>query len=85
MKCKHCFHWTELGEECCECSHLVKHPPMNKSIKAIARVRELHYPVNDGGCSDPECCSPSDSEDFCIVCGDYGYPCETIKILDGEY
>jgi hypothetical protein len=54
-----------------------------KQNKAIARIRELHYPVNDGGCGDPECCSPSDSEDFCIVCGDYGYPCETIKILDG--
>jgi hypothetical protein len=51
--------------------------------KALTAIRELHYPVNDGGCGDPECCSPSDSEDFCIVCGDYGYPCETIKILDG--
>lgn len=46
-------------------------------------IRELHYPVNDGGCGDPECCSPSDSEEFCIVCVGYGYPCETIKALDG--
>jgi hypothetical protein len=49
----------------------------------IGRIRELHYPVNDGGCGDPECCSLGDSEDFCIVCSGYGYPCETIKILDG--
>lgn len=54
-----------------------------KNKKAIQKIRELHYPVNDGGCGDPECCSPSDSEDFCIVCNGYEYPCETIKILDG--
>ena len=46
-------------------------------------IRELHYPVNDGGCGDPECCSPADSVDFCIICNGYEYPCETIKILDG--
>jgi hypothetical protein len=49
--------------------------------KAIERIRELHYPVNDGGCGDPECCSPDDSEEFCIICNGYEYPCETIKIL----
>jgi hypothetical protein len=50
----------------------------------IQRVKELHYAVNDGGCGDPDCCSPLDSEDFCIICGGYEYPCETIKILDGK-
>jgi hypothetical protein len=50
----------------------------------IKRVIELHYAVNDGGCGDPDCCSPSDSEDFCIICGGYEYPCETIKALDGD-
>ena len=54
-----------------------------KQNKAIARIRELHYPVNDGSCGDPECCSPADSVDFCIICNGYEYPCETIKILDG--
>lgn len=54
-----------------------------KNKKAIQRIRELHYPVNDGGCGDPECCSPADSVDFCIICNGYEYPCETIKILDG--
>ena len=54
-----------------------------KNKKAIKRIRELHYPVNDGGCGDPECCSPADSVDFCIICNGYEYPCETIKILDG--
>jgi hypothetical protein len=49
----------------------------------IDRIRELHYPVNDGGCGDEECCSPLDSVDFCIICNGYEYPCETIKILDG--
>lgn len=82
MKCRHCFHWTEVGEECCECAHLVEHQ-QNRVEKAITRIRELHYPVNDGGCGDPECCSPSDSVDFCIICNGYEYPCETIKILDG--
>ena len=51
---------------------------------AIKRIRELHYAVNDGGCGDPDCCSPLDSEDFCIICGGYEYPCETIKALDGD-
>jgi hypothetical protein len=49
----------------------------------IDSIRELHYAVNDGGCGDPKCCSPSDSVDFCIICNGYEYPCETIKILDG--
>jgi hypothetical protein len=48
----------------------------------IQRVRELHYAVNDGGCGDPDCCDPQDSENFCIICGGDEYPCETIKVLD---
>ena len=57
----------------------------NQKLKAaIERVRELHVPVNDGGCGDPECCSPGGSEDFCFVCQGYEYPCDTIKALDGE-
>ena len=52
--------------------------------QATERVRELHYAVNDYGCGDPECCSPSDSVDFCVVCGGYEYPCETIKVLEGK-
>ena len=52
--------------------------------RAIKRVRELHHPVNDGGCGDPDCCSPADSEEFCIICNGYEYPCETIKTLDGK-
>lgn len=78
MNCRHCFHWTEAGEECCECFHLVKHPPIDKNIKAIERVRELHYREIDT--SDYHCAECSDTE--------YGhyidYPCNTIKALDGE-
>lgn len=59
------------------------HYHLKKQKQAIERIRELHYPVNDGGCGDPECCSPSDSVDFCIICNGYEYPCETIKVLDG--
>jgi hypothetical protein len=76
MKCRHCFHWTEVGEECCECAHLVEHQP-NRVEKAIERIRELHHPFNPG--SNCDCCVV---EDECDVCGEY-YPCETIKILDG--
>ena len=57
---------------------------VDKLNASILRVRELHVPVNDGGCGDPECCSPGDSEDFCAVCQGYEYPCATIKVLDGE-
>lgn len=49
----------------------------------IQRLRELHYPTTDDGCSDPECCSPYDSIPYCNICGGYDYPCETIKILNG--
>lgn len=84
MKCKHCFHWTEIGEECCECFHLVKHPPIYKNIKAIERVRELHKEVEVFyrgeiilGC------------EYCFKASKYfreifEYPCETIKALDGD-
>lgn len=54
-----------------------------KNYEIIKRIKELHYAVNDEGCGDPDCCSPADSEDFCIICQGYGYPCETIKILEG--
>ena len=50
----------------------------------IRLVRELHTPVTDGGCGDPECCSPSDSEEFCSECNNYDYPCSTIKTLEGQ-
>jgi hypothetical protein len=50
---------------------------------AIQRIRELHYPVTDGGCSDAECCSPDDSDEFCHECQTYEYPCPTIKALEG--
>jgi len=47
-------------------------------------ILEIHTPTTDGGCGDPDCCSPSDSEEFCIICNGYEYPCETIKTLDGK-
>ena len=47
-------------------------------------ILELHTPTTDGGCGDPDCCSLSDSEEFCIICNGYEYPCETIKTLDGK-
>lgn len=57
---------------------------IKKNMDAIKRVRELHYPTTDGGCSDPECCSAQDSEFFCAECVNYEYPCPTIKALNGE-
>lgn len=57
---------------------------LSKAKTAIQRVRELHTPVTSGGCSDPECCSPGDSEEFCSECNNYDYPCPTIKALDDE-
>ena len=77
---------TPLGDNALEIQQVQAenlHYLMSQAYAAIDRVRELHYPVNDGGCGDPDCCSPSDSEDFCIVCQGYEYPCETIKALDG--
>lgn len=77
---------TPLGDNALEILQVQAenlHYLMSQAYAAIDRVRELHYPVNDGGCGDPDCCSPSDSEDFCIVCQGYEYPCETIKALDG--
>jgi hypothetical protein len=52
--------------------------------EAIQKIRSLHSPANAGGCSDLDCCSPSDSEEFCSECQNYEYPCTTLKILDGE-
>jgi hypothetical protein len=52
--------------------------------EAIQKIRSLHSPANSGGCSDPECCSPYESEEFCSECQNYEYPCKTIKILDGD-
>lgn len=71
-------------EKCTICGADLNKSSYNELLEAIERVRELHYPVNDGGCGDPDCCSPSDSEEFCIICTGYEYPCETIKALDGE-
>jgi hypothetical protein len=67
----------------CSCNRCTVARKQGKQ-EIIRRVKELHYAVNDAGCGDPECCSPLDSEDFCVICGGYDYPCETIKILDGE-
>jgi len=67
----------------CSCNRCTVARKQGKQ-EIIMRVRELHYAVNDGGCGDPECCSTSDSVDFCIVCGGYEYPCETIKVLEGK-
>ena len=73
MTCKHCFHWTEAGEKCCDCGHLIEHQPN----QAIERVRNLHYKY-DAGCS---CCDSAQYE--CAHCLT-DYPCPTIKALDGE-
>ena len=50
----------------------------------INLVLELHTPTTAGGCGDPECCSPSESEEFCSECNNYDYPCSTIKALEGQ-
>lgn len=50
----------------------------------IKLVRELHTPTTAGGCGDPDCCSPDDSEEFCSECQNYEYPCPTIKALNGD-
>jgi hypothetical protein len=57
---------------------------IKKNMDAIKRIRELHTPVTASGCGDHECCSPSDSEEFCSECQNYEYPCNTIKALEGE-
>ncbi len=83
MKCRHCFHWTEAGEECCECAHLVGHQP-NRVEKAIERIRELHKEVKVFyrgeiilGC---EYCFKA----YKYVREIFEYPCETVKALDGD-
>lgn len=47
-------------------------------------LRKLHYPVTSGGCSDPDCCSPFDSEQWCFACQNDYWPCTTIELLEGE-
>jgi hypothetical protein len=57
---------------------------IKKNMDAIKRIRELHTPTTASGCGDPECCSLSDSEEFCSECQNYEYPCNTIKALNGK-
>jgi hypothetical protein len=75
MTCKHCFHWTEAGEKCCDCGHLIEHQPN----QAIERVRELHKEDNTGYCELCTAIATPDGSDYLSK-----YPCPTIKALDGE-
>lgn len=57
--------------------------PYADALAAIQRVRGLHIETNMGGCSDPEHCSPFDSEPICGSCL-VEWPCPTITALEGS-
>jgi hypothetical protein len=43
---------------------------------ALRAVVELHKPIYDNSCSDPDCCG-GPYPDLCEICSE-DYPCETI-------
>ena len=49
---------------------------------ALRAVVELHTPIYDNSCSDPDCCG-GPYPDLCNGCGD-DYPCATIQAIEKE-
>lgn len=72
--------------ECPDCERLraAYQRGREEDAAAIQRVRELHNETNMGGCSDPEHCSPADSEPICGSCF-AEWPCPTIAALEGSH
>ena len=51
-------------------------------VLALRAVVELHTPIYDNSCSDPDCCG-GPYPDLCDDCGD-DYPCATIQAIEKE-
>ena len=51
-------------------------------VLALRAVVELHTPIYDNSCSDPDCCG-GPYPDLCDDCGD-NYPCPTIQAIEKE-
>lgn len=49
---------------------------------ALRAVVELHKPISDNSCSDPDCCG-GPYPDLCEICSEH-YPCETIQAIEKE-
>lgn len=55
---------------------------MIQFMQALRAVVELHKPVSDNSCFDPDCCG-GPYPDLCENCSEH-YPCETIKAIEKE-
>lgn len=51
-------------------------------VNALRSVVELHEPISDNSCSDPDCCG-GPYPDLCEVCSEH-YPCPTIEAIEKE-
>ena len=52
------------------------------SMNALRAVVELHKPISDNSCSDPNCCG-GPYPDLCEICSEH-YPCDTIQAIEKE-
>ena len=70
------FHVNKEGEELYVANNF------RFSLTALRAVVELHTPIYDNSCSDPDCCG-GPYPDLCNGCGD-DYPCATIQAIEKE-